>query len=261
MSISDPNGHLVEIRRRRPKIALRKSQLAGTVLPEAAIRKKGNGIDRRPSWVLPYSGGVPIDSEQGLWAYWEPADQEDSPWYSEHIDYELGEALAKWAPKPGRFVEFGCGLGNIASRLACLGYFVEGIDANEHCIFQARERVKETVPNVQFKLANILQLSAKDFEHKFDYAFDRGCFHCFREVSLQRKFAQILAAIHKSGGILFLKTFSVLEPSGWGPTRHSAESIYRIFGEYYKEVENLQTSFEATLSHQPKALFSVLRRR
>jgi hypothetical protein len=54
---------------------------------------------------------------------------------------------------------------------------------------------------------------------------------------------------------------SDLEPFAWGPNRHSFDGIAQEFGQHFRVIEQVLSSLESTLTHQPKALFSVLERR
>jgi SAM-dependent methyltransferase len=62
------------------------------------------------------------------------------PWASETIDADLGAALATHAPPPGRLLDLGCGLGQIARHAARSGYRVVATDSSDVALAAARAR-------------------------------------------------------------------------------------------------------------------------
>jgi hypothetical protein len=65
----------------------------------------------------------------------------------------------------------------------------------------------------------------------------------------------------KDTGLLFLKTFSVSEPSTEGPYKFSVEMIRSIFGKEFEIEYSKETVYQGTLDMLPKALFGVLRKK
>lgn len=95
---------------------------------------------------------------------------ESMPWFSSTLDPDLGKALKENRIGSGRFLDLGTGPGTQAMNLAMIGFSVTGSDISENAIKRARELYR----NVEFVVDNILHTKLAG---KFDYIFDRGCFH------------------------------------------------------------------------------------
>ena len=62
-------------------------------------------------------------------------------------------------------------------------------------------------------------------------------------------------------GRLFLKTFSSDQPGTEGPHRFTKEQIKDVFSDDFEVVSIDDTTYEGQLDPEPKALFSVLRKK
>ena len=209
--------------------------------------------DRRASWV----GPVNRSENSGFWANWREGNITHVPWNCVHLDDDLVEAMSIWSKVPGRFVEFGCGSGMASARLAALGYSVVGIDLSKANIELACRSYEAQNERLEYHVWDV----TKPMESfgVFDYGFDRGCFHQLPHDKRER-YVENVYDIMRPGGRLFLKTFSRSEPGSWGPSRFSSHEIASIFASKFLIVEQSPSCFESRLTHQPKALFSVLKR-
>lgn len=202
------------------------------------------GADGLPDWHKLYDN-VPV---------------EKMPWFNPNLDPDLAKALST-LPKKGLFLDMGAGPGTQAIELARLGFDAVGTDISAKAVAQANERAKGT--NARFVVDDALATSLRE---KFDYIFDRGCFHCFYpkdHPAYLKSVVQLLAP----NGTLFLKCFSSEEPGTSGPKRYGHEDLKRIFGKaldiksiddtvYYANVGGA-----STLDHEPKSLFAVMKKR
>jgi len=65
----------------------------------------------------------------------------------------------------------------------------------------------------------------------------------------------------KTGGYLFLKCFSRLQPGEEGPYRFTPEQIREIFGSRLSVLSIKETVYQGTLDPLPRALFCTMRKR
>jgi len=66
---------------------------------------------------------------------------------------------------PRSIVEFGCGTGSVAIGLGLAGFKVIGVDISSHMLREARQKIGKTKIDVQFILADIIDINLK---RKFD---------------------------------------------------------------------------------------------
>jgi hypothetical protein len=64
----------------------------------------------------------------------------------------------------------------------------------------------------------------------------------------------------KTGGHLFLKCFSRLQPGEEGPYRFAPEQIRKIFGSRLSVLSIKETVYQGTLDPLPRALFCIMRK-
>src|SRR5574338_509029 len=132
------------------------------------------------------------------------------PWFSRELDLDLKQELASRNLRKGKFLDLGTGPATQALQLSNIGFDVTGADISASAIARAKRLSKE----VRFVVDDILESQLDD--NQFDYIFDRGCFHVLDPVRRPR-YAKKVNTLLVSGGLLFLKTFSVREPSDYGP--------------------------------------------
>jgi uncharacterized protein YbjT (DUF2867 family)/2-polyprenyl-3-methyl-5-hydroxy-6-metoxy-1,4-benzoquinol methylase len=181
---------------------------------------------------------------------------EGMPWYYEPLDPDLENALVRYGMKTGEGLDIGSGPGTQAMALAARGYRMTGTDLAEAAVELAAAKARERGLVLEFKTDDILQTKLSG---PFDFAFDRGCFHVL-PVASRADYVRTVAGLLRSGGYLFLKTFSTLEPGFVGPHRFSADDIRSIFGEAFEVLSTDATVYQGTREPEPRALFSVLRK-
>ncbi len=97
-------------------------------------------------------------------------------------------------------------------------------------------------------------------DQHFDLVIDRGCFHVF-EPPQRPAYARTAAALVEPGGLIFLKTFSHLQPGDMGPQRVRPEEVEACFGPAFEVLSTEHCVYQGNNDPLPKALFFVLRRR
>lgn len=179
---------------------------------------------------------------------------ENLPWYYEKLDSDLEKEIKLRGIKKGRFLDIGTGPATQAAAISKMGFEVTGTDVSKTAI----EKARNLFPKVNFLVDNILRTKIRS--HSFDYIFDRGCFHTFPPAS-RPKYVREVRKILRSGGILFLKCFSIKEKRKDGPYRFSIPQIAKLFENYFEIQDYRESVFESPLDSQPKALFFVMVRR
>ena len=95
---------------------------------------------------------------------------------------------------------------------------------------------------------------------KFDFVFDRGCFHIFSPEQRQN-YVEVLARLIKPGGYLFLKCFSYKETMDEnGPYRYTPKEIEEIFHNQFQLKAICDGVFHGNLKPPPQALFCSLQK-
>ncbi len=185
--------------------------------------------------------------------FYKETDVTTMPWYHKELDDDLESALAERGIITGSFLDLGTGAGTQAAALAKLGFKVTGTDISFHAVLSA----KNASTRAQFLQDDILSTK---LVQKFDYVFDRGCFHVIPPKD-RWKYVLKVSALLEPGGTLFLKCFSIREARVTdGPFRFSEEQIEEIFRDEFEVEQSKQTIYQGTLTPFPKALFVVLRK-
>lgn len=105
-----------------------------------------------------------------LFSYWyfrEP------PWETGQTPPEVQEFIDK--NQPGKALDLGCGTGTNAITLAKNGWQVIGIDFVGKAIRDARQKARQAMVEVDFRVADVTRLSGID--EMFDFILDVGCYH------------------------------------------------------------------------------------
>ncbi|MBU4486626.1 MAG: class I SAM-dependent methyltransferase [Candidatus Delongbacteria bacterium] len=110
----------------------------------------------------------------------------------------------EYVPKTGRFLELGCGAGEMSLWFAEKGFDVYGIDISPTAVEWAKEKASKQDMKADFRVGSVLDL--KDYKDNFfDYILDAHCLHCIigddREWFLKSAFRVL-----KRGGFFFSET-------------------------------------------------------
>jgi len=111
---------------------------------------------------------------------------------------------AEYVPKKGRFLELGCGAGEMTLWFAEKGFEVHGIDISPTAIDWAKEKADKQNLKADFKVGSVLDLSEFPDNH-FDFILDGHCLHCI--IGNDRKmFLSEALRVLKPGGFFFSET-------------------------------------------------------
>lgn len=125
-------------------------------------------------------------------------DVERMPWFSQDLDPDLKQELQERNIGSGTFLDLCTGPGTQAIALSEKGFTVTGTDISESAV----EKAKKLSSSVEFKTNDILNSTLRK---KFDYIFDRGCFHVFSPKE-RSKYLREVKRMLKRKGLLFLKS-------------------------------------------------------
>jgi len=184
------------------------------------------------------------------------ASGESLPWDTGTPDPLLVEAIESRAITPGRTLEIGCGTGTNAIFLAQHGFEVLGIDISEVAVEKARAKAQG---QCRFEVVDFLA-AAPDGD-RFEFVFDRGCFHVFDRAGERARFAKNVAAELTEHG-LWLSLIGSTEgaPRDQGPPRRSARDVMNAIEPALEIVELRSTEF-GVCDQALKAWFCLSRKR
>jgi cyclopropane fatty-acyl-phospholipid synthase-like methyltransferase len=180
---------------------------------------------------------------------------ESMPWFNPELDDDLENALDELGLRSGSALDLGTGPGTQAIHLARRGFAVTATDISEAAIRLASEKSRKQGLEIIWVQDDILETR---LDQQFDLIFDRGLFHV---LAPERRgdYVRIVNGLLKTGGYLFLKRFSRLQPGEQGPYRFTPEQIREIFGGQLNVLSIKETVYQGTLAPLPRALFCVMR--
>ena len=174
------------------------------------------------------------------------------PWYTKELDPDLKQELEKKNLTKGTFLDLCTGPGTQAIKLSNLDFIVTGTDISASAI----EKVRMLSDTVEFIQDDILN---SKLNKKFDYIFDRGCFHTFHPLKRKIYLKEIIKKLN-SNGLLFLKCFTGKKQSK-GPYRISKKDIENTFSKDFYIEKIKDTFFSKNKEPFSQALFVVMRKK
>jgi SAM-dependent methyltransferase len=167
-----------------------------------------------------------------------------TPWDSGRPSAELQQLLAEFPIPRGRAIELGCGTGTNALWLASQGFEVTAVDGSELALAEARRKSAAAGPvaaHVQWIQADV-QNFGRDVT-PVEFLFDRGCYHCCRQVDL----AGYLAThehVTRPGSWALVLTGNPNSGMEGGPPKVTAAELTREFEPLYRIIRLREFSFE-----------------
>jgi SAM-dependent methyltransferase len=184
----------------------------------------------------------------------------DMPWDVNETDENLLKLVASGQVFPGRALEIGCGTGTNALWLASRGFSVLGVDIAPEAIEMANRKKNGQPVSCEFAVMDFLK--EEDFSRKYDFVFDRGCFHSFHDESQRRHFAaQVSRALSPSGIWASLIGSTEGAARETGPPRRTASEVIAAIEPYLEIVELQSVLFRTNFPSAPMAWFCVARQR
>lgn len=105
-----------------------------------------------------------------------------TPWDSGLASAELRTVLAEFDIPAGRAIELGCGTGTNAVWLAQQGFAVTAVDCASTALAAAQRKALAAGVTVEWVAADVANFGRGG--PAYDLLFDRGCYHCCRQVDL-----------------------------------------------------------------------------
>jgi 2-polyprenyl-3-methyl-5-hydroxy-6-metoxy-1,4-benzoquinol methylase len=147
----------------------------------------------------------------------------ETPWDSGIRSRELACVLETESIPRRRACELGCGSGTNAVYLAQQGFQVTAMDCAPLALKAARRRAKDAGVEIEFLERDLARLNSSP--GKFDFVFDRGCFHCVRRTDLPGFLRTLEAITHPGTRYLVLTGNANEQTEGPGPPRLTEEEI------------------------------------
>lgn len=132
---------------------------------------------------------------------------EGKPGWTDEDSYKIKAArIEKFlvrhdVPRNGRFLELGCGAGNITLFMAEKGFEAYGIDIIAEAITWAKEKMRESPASANFRVGNVVDLKSYS-DGSFDFVFDGETLHCIIGSDRKSCLANVFRILKR--GSLFL---------------------------------------------------------
>lgn len=104
-------------------------------------------------------------------------------------------------PKGSRFLELGCGAGNITLFMAKKGFEAHGIDIVPESISWAKEKIALSNTTADFRIGNVVDLKCYS-DNYFDFIFDGETLHCIISSDRKRCLANVFRVLKQGGYFL-----------------------------------------------------------
>jgi len=101
-------------------------------------------------------------------------------------------------PRNGRFLELGCGAGNITLLMAEKGFEAYGIDISPEAITWAEEKMGESPASADFRVGNVVELKSYS-DSFFDFVFDGETLHCIIGADRKICLSSVFRVLKRSG--------------------------------------------------------------
>jgi 2-polyprenyl-3-methyl-5-hydroxy-6-metoxy-1,4-benzoquinol methylase len=185
---------------------------------------------------------------------------EDTPWEINRPDKHLLHLVKEKMRMPCSILEIGCGTGTNAIWLAEQHFNVTGIDISATAIERAKRCMQAAGVQCEFLEADFLTTLLK--MRPFQWAIDRGCFHCCETLAERQRFAEQVAAHLTDDGIWFTLTGNADDPPrDTGPPRLKATELITVVEPLFEILKLESVHFDSNRSRPPKAWFCLSRKR
>ena len=182
------------------------------------------------------------------------------PWDVLEPDDNLMKLIGSGMVRAGKALEIGCGTGTDSLWLAGQGFSVLGVDLAPEAIEMAKHKKNGQALACDFAVMDFLK--DEHFPQKFDFIFDRGCFHSFHEESERKHFAARVSRALSPDGI-WASLIGSTEGSAreTGPPRRTAGEVMAAIEPYLEIVELRSVHFRTNYASPAQAWLCVARQR
>lgn len=185
------------------------------------------------------------------------------PWHTDNPDATLVSLIEKGLILPGKALDLGCGAGTNSIYLASKGFRVVGIDISKTAVEIAKKRCIDAGRSCKFYVGDVLDSEllkhqekrrSDGGDEKFDFVFDRGCFHHLTRKD-KPKYMRIVHDYLRNGGKFFLQCFSDKNPPF--EKNISKEEIYHYFSRHFEIKFILDTMHEEPGTKEKRYMYTV----
>jgi len=176
----------------------------------------------------------------------------DTPWNTGHPSTELVRVLHEEKIKACPAVDLGCGTGANTRYLAEQGFAVTGVDFSPMAVEFAKAALSSTKHQARFLVGDVLDPSL-DFGGRFDFLFDRGCYHVVRKIDVDR-YLRTLERITQPGTLGLILTGNAKEKLEKGPPVVTEEELRNELGKLFQIVKLREFRFDPIRGPEDKPL-------
>lgn len=179
-----------------------------------------------------------------------------APWDTGRPSSDLRQAIAEKWVTPGRALELGCGTGTNAVYLAQSGFDVTAMDLAPTALAIARQKAAAAGVKVRWLWADVL--NPPTYLPKFDFVYDRGCYHGVRRTSAQ-EYVETLRRVTHPGSLVLILAGNANEPGAGGPPRVTEQEVRADFSQDFEILRLDTTRFDTPAADRQGALaWSIL---
>lgn len=182
------------------------------------------------------------------------------PWDHQLPDVNLVELVSKRPLPPCRALDIGCGLGDNVIWLAEQGFTVTGCDISPTAIEGAGQRVNAAGVECDLQVVDFLKENVTGAP--FQFVFDRGCLHTFKDSRWRKLFARRAAAQLMPDGLwLTIAGSDDAPPRDTGPPRLSALALVKSVEPCFEIISLTAGHFGSDQVDPAPAWICLMRRR
>lgn len=170
-------------------------------------------------------------------------------WYAPHLETSL-QLIKHLAPNTqASILDVGSGASTLPDDLLAAGYTnLSMLDISEHALVIAQTRLAEHAAQVQWLVANVLEIPFAS--QTYDLWHDRAVFHFLTEKQQRERYVQQVLQAVKPNGHVIMATFGSDGPkqcSGLEVRRYDSQGLHGEFGHSFRLLDSL------TVNHQTPA--------
>jgi SAM-dependent methyltransferase len=184
----------------------------------------------------------------------------DTPWDHGTVDHNLTEMLERYAIRPCRVLDVGCGTGENAIWLGQQGFDVVACDLSDTAIHKAEEKRLLRGSGVRFVVADFI---ADDLpEGPYGLIVDRGCLHCMESEADRAAFIRKVASLLDQEGCWFSLIGNADEGEREvGPPQLTAAEVVSAVEPYFRILSLSSGFFGSDQDDPPQAWILMMQKR
>jgi cyclopropane fatty-acyl-phospholipid synthase-like methyltransferase len=157
---------------------------------------------------------------------------------------------------PGRALDVGCGTGDTSIYLASHGWMVTGIDFVKRALDRARAKTAAAGVQVEYRQADVTQLSTNGIGRGFDLIVDNGCLHALSADQRDAYVREVSAAAAPGARLLIL---ACAEGRRRGPSGIDRAEVERRFAPQWELIGSGKDAAASNLPDDPLYFYDLRR--